>query len=525
MQKKVAFFTPVFINHKLPGLRLLVLFSTTCMLLFCAVAHAQNRSSVDRRVALVIGNATYKNSPLKNPVNDSRAVAAELRRLNFEVIERENVTREGFATAARDFGDRLKGATVGLFYFAGHGLQVRGKNFLVPIDADIAREDEVPYRSLDVNEILDKMDSARTPINLVLLDACRNNPFARSFKLSQVGLAQMDAPSGTLIAFATSPGSVAQDGEGSNGLYTGALLKHIGTDSLPIEQMLKRVRVDVVAASKSSQVPWESSSLNRDFAFAESRPSLAAAPAQTSAAPNVSLAAAQFALELAFWDAIKNSSSPLDYAAYLEQYPRGQFAALARVRSGNLTTVSQPQAAANVASAASAGSTPAAAQSGRRLTARTAFKSVSGRFIEGFSDGSIQWPSTAAGRDNPAVVLLPSRGSVQALASSPEGVYIAAVSNGQLFFVDTQQAVMIRNYDLIAAAGFVADSLTFSPDGRWLAVGGNRNGKSTQLVVAISTGKVLWDKPGSAVEFDSAQALVSLRQGNAGGPVEQLKLR
>ena len=378
------------------------------------------------------------------------------------------------------------------------------------------------------------VDSARTPVNLVLLDACRNNPFARSFKLSQVGLAQMDAPSGTLIAFATSPGSVAQDGEGSNGLYTGALLKHISTESLPIEQMLKRVRVDVVAASKSSQVPWESSSLNRDFVFAESRPSLAAAPAQTGGASSVSLAAAQFALELAFWDAIKNSNSPLDYAAYLEQYPRGQFVALARLRAGNSSSGNSPQSAPVAASSAQSSANVASAEpaatvlsSGRRLTARTANVPVSGRFIEGYSDGAVQWPSISSGRESQAVILLPSRGPVQAMASSPEGVYVAAVSNGQLFFIDTQQAVMIRNYDLIAAAGFVADSLTFSPNGRWLAVGGNRNGKGTQLVVAVSTGEVLWDKLGSTVEFDGARALASLRQGNlsGGGLVEQLKLR
>ena len=201
----------------------------TLGLLACCVtlSQAQDSSSGERRVAFVVGNAAYKMGPLKNPGNDSRAVAAALRRLNFEVIERQNVTRETFAMGVREFGDKLKGATVGLFYFAGHGLQVKGRNFLVPVDADIAREDEVPYRSLDVNEVLDKMDSARTPINLVLLDACRNNPFARSFKLSQVGLAQMDAPAGTLIAFATSPGSVAQDGEGDNGMYTAALLRHI----------------------------------------------------------------------------------------------------------------------------------------------------------------------------------------------------------------------------------------------------------------------------------------------------------
>lgn len=142
----------------------------------------------------------------------------------------------------------------------------------MPVDADIAREDEVPYRSLDVNEVLDKMDLARTAINLVVLDACRNNPFARSFRLSQVGLAQMDAPQGTLISFATAPGSVAQDGDGANGLFTGALLKHIRERGLAVEQMFKRVRVDVARGSNNQQVPWESSSLNRDFPLLQNRP-------------------------------------------------------------------------------------------------------------------------------------------------------------------------------------------------------------------------------------------------------------
>ena len=197
------------------------------MALMALCVQAQDRGLAERKVALVIGNSSYKSVPLKNPQNDARDVAAALRKLGFEVIERQNLGREGFAMAVREYGDKLRGATVGLFYFAGHGIQVKGRNFLVPVDADIAREDEVQYRSFDVNEVLDKMDSARTAINLVVLDACRNNPFARSFKLAQTGLAQMDAPTGTLIAFATAPGSVAQDGDGNNGLYTSALLKHI----------------------------------------------------------------------------------------------------------------------------------------------------------------------------------------------------------------------------------------------------------------------------------------------------------
>lgn len=446
-------------------LKLRPLLGLVCALvvLLCSPAgHAQDRGLGERRVALVVGNAAYKNSPLKNPANDAKAIAAALRRMNFEVIERQNLGREAFALAAREFGDKLKGASVALFYFAGHGLQVRGHNYLVPVDADIAREDEVPYRSIDVNEVLDKMDSARTPINLVLLDACRNNPFARSFKLSQLGLAQMDAPAGTLIAFATSPGSVAQDGEGDNGLYTSALLKHMGAEALPIEQMLKRVRVDVVRASNNGQVPWESSSLNRDFAFANaaptpapaanSAPALSQSLAQASAPANSSAAnnATELALDLAFWDAVKSSSNPADYRAYLEQYPRGHFAALARLRAG------QPTQA------------PAAA-----VNARTA-------------------PSDAL------------------RAVSPEGLYAAQWVDGQVQLLDVAKNSVIRSMAVDKAAGFRPTALQFSPNGQWLAVGAVRDGQAVQLLLALASGRVLWERPANAAHFDAQQARLNL---------------
>jgi uncharacterized caspase-like protein len=328
---------------------------------------AQVSGSAERRVALVVGNSNYKQSPLKNPKNDARAVSAALRKLNFEVIERQDLGRESFSLAIRDFGDRLKGASVGLFYYAGHGLQVKGRNYLVPVDVDIAREDEVPYRGLDINEVLDKMDSARTPVNVVMLDACRNNPFARSFKLNQVGLAQMDAPQGTLISFATAPGSVAQDGEGVNGLFTGALLKHIDVQGLAIEQMLKRVRVDVMRGSNGQQVPWESSSLNRDFAFAQ-----AAATVTPVTAPLAPVGTTELALELAFWESVSTSRNAADYRAYLEQYPLGRFAALARIRSQS-----------NVVN------TPAA-------TAVTA-QSPEGLYMVSVSAGQLQWVEMETG--------------------------------------------------------------------------------------------------------------------------------
>ena len=430
-------------------------------------------STAERRVAFVVGNSAYKMGPLKNPGNDARAIATALRKLNFEVIERQNVTRETFALGVREFGDKLKGATVGLFYFAGHGLQVRGRNFLVPVDADIAREDEVPYRSLDVNEVLDKMDSARTPINLVLLDACRNNPFARSFKLSQVGLAQMDAPSGTLIGFATAPGSVAQDGEGDNGLYTSALLRHITVAALPVEQMLKRVRVDVVRASNNNQVPWESSSLNRDFAFARTTPVVASAPAKL-------VPTDELALELAFWDAVKNSTSPADYRAYLEQYPKGRFAALARVRANTDTASNKPAAA-----------TPDPAPR----------------------------PTPVLAAETPAMAPPPSK---PLRADSPEGLYSAVVDKGVLRFLDAGRRTVAQT-TLDASARLVAQSVTFSADGRWLAVGGMRDGSGVQYLVSVSGAKLLWERPSTALRFDTSQPTAQLQL--ASGEVQTIALR
>ena len=167
---------------------------------------------------------------------------------------------------------------------------------------------------------------------------------------------------------------------------------------------------------------------------------------------------------------------------------------------------------------------PAAASSGgRQVTARAPSATGSGKPLQGFDDGTIELFSGAADRSTPQIMMLPSRATVQALGYSPEGVYLAAVSRGQVFFVDTAQAVVVRTADLPGANGFVADNITFSPNGRWLAVGGRRDGQSAQAVLAVSTGKVLWDKPGTSIEFDRAQALANVRQASGAG--ERLELR
>jgi len=222
-----------------------------------------------RRVALVIGNGAYPSAPLRNPVNDARDMAAALRSLGFEVILRENASLRQMEDAVDELWTRLKAGGAGLFFFAGHGLQVRGRNYLVPVDARLSAEQDVKYRCMDAGLVLGRMENAGNQLNIVILDACRNNPYSRGFRSAQEGLAKMDAPRGSIVAYATAPDSVAADGGGKNGVYTGQLLKHMRTPGLPIEEMFKRVRIGVLGETREKQVPWESSSLTGDFAFKE----------------------------------------------------------------------------------------------------------------------------------------------------------------------------------------------------------------------------------------------------------------
>lgn len=226
----------------------------------------KNRDS-RKRVALVIGNSSYMSAPLKNPVNDARAMAATLRRIGFDVEEKTDLGYVAMNKAVEGFGKRLAAGGVGLFYYAGHGVQVQGANYLLPVDAEIDDENEVRYKALDAGLVLAKMEQARGDVNLVVLDACRNNPFARSFRSAVRGLASMDAPSGSMIAYATAPGKTAADGGGRNGVYTEELIRIMETPGLSVEEAFKRVRKAVMTKTASAQVPWESSSLTGDFRF------------------------------------------------------------------------------------------------------------------------------------------------------------------------------------------------------------------------------------------------------------------
>ncbi len=226
-------------------------------------------ASMGKRTALVIGNSEYEGGSLRNPANDAQDMASALGKLGFDVTLKINAGQEQMEEAISEFGRKLYLGGVGLFYYAGHGVQVAGENYLIPVNATIESESDVRYKAVNIGQVLGKMGEARNGLNMVILDACRDNPFAKSFRSSSRGLAVVNsaAVKGTLIAYATSPGNVASDGEDRNGLYTKHLLQHITTPGVPVEQVFKRVLQGVEQDTNGKQSPWTSSSFSGDFFF------------------------------------------------------------------------------------------------------------------------------------------------------------------------------------------------------------------------------------------------------------------
>lgn len=243
-----------------------------CTLALCCIGTAIQAQAAAPRVALVIGNSNYTDAPLRNPVNDAEDIAAALTRRGFEVSLIKDGTQPQMEKAIRDLSRKLADGGIGLFYFAGHGMQVEGENFLIPIGAEIHEELDIRYEGVSANRVLDFLERANNQMNIIILDACRNNPFARSFRSSTRGLARMDAPTGSLMAYATAPGSTASDGSGRNGVYTKHLLEAIETPGLDIHHAFMQVRRGVMHDTKDVQIPWESSSLIGDFYFREGEP-------------------------------------------------------------------------------------------------------------------------------------------------------------------------------------------------------------------------------------------------------------
>lgn len=307
-------------------------------------ALAMNATQPEKRVALVVGNSAYTyTTPLKNPVNDADKIAKVLESLGFEVVLGLDLTHSETSNTVRKFAKRLNGVETALFFYAGHGLQVNGVNYLIPVDARLGGEEDLEFESMRLERVIELME--RVPRNLIFLDACRNNPLARSLARSMGtrsvsigrGLAKMEVRAEAMISFATEPGQVALDGAGRHSPFTDALLKHIVTPDLDIAFLMRRVRKDVKETTQQKQIPWHNSSLTDPFVFNETKNGTAhatgAAPANILLPPRID----NQAIEIAYWNSISNSNNAAAFQAYLSQFPKGVFAKLAKLKLEEIT--------------------------------------------------------------------------------------------------------------------------------------------------------------------------------------------
>ena len=287
----------------------------------------------EARVALVIGNSAYQHvAQLRNPRNDAEQLTARLQAIGFEVIGGVDLDRRALVEALIRFGRAAEKAEVALFFYAGHGLQVNGQNYLVPIDAMVEFESEIDLSLVSLSGVMQQLErGSRT--NIVFLDACRDNPFAKELARSMgnrsavslnKGLGRIQSGSGTFIAFATQPDAVAADGAGSNSPFTTALLKHIDVPGQSISDMMIEVRNDVIATTNGAQIPWDSSSLTGRFSFV---------PAKLAEAAPTSQAPASAIVERDAYDQAVGVGSCGAYEAFIRRYPDSFYAELAKERS------------------------------------------------------------------------------------------------------------------------------------------------------------------------------------------------
>jgi hypothetical protein len=288
------------------------------------------------RIAVVIGNGGYLHADrLPNPANDAQAMADLLQQADFQVSSHIDASRETMVAALENFTQAMRGPQVelGLLYYAGHGVQLDWRNYLLPIDAAVESDTDLRQRCVDLNQIMSRLAQARGKTLVVMLDACRDNPFGKNYHLPQAGLSQFDAPPGSLLAYATAPGKVAADGSSSaqHGLYTTYLLNELAKPATRMEDALKRVRVFVRLASNGEQVPWETTSLEQDVFLFGAKPVQSEAEMEREAER-----------EYAEWSRIKTSERQEDWVRYLLEFPNGRFSEIANARLARLTAVPPP---------------------------------------------------------------------------------------------------------------------------------------------------------------------------------------
>jgi hypothetical protein len=287
-------------------------------------SRAQSTLLAQPKVALVLGNSKYKEAPLKNPANDARAIGEALKTMGFAVTLKVDAGRAEMAAATQAYVQELtKKKSVGLFYYAGHGIQLAWRNYMLPVDAEIDTPADIQKQAVEVNSLLEGIKKAGNAMNVIILDACRDNPFGNLKGADQKGLSQMDAPQSTLLAFATSPGNVASDGTGEHGLYTENLLREMKVPDAKVEDIFKRVRLGVRRKTNGAQIPWESTSLEEDFYFLP--------PAHLKKLSEQEKERL-FNEESAFWEKAKKAQELGPLEEYMQRYPSGEFSELAQLQ-------------------------------------------------------------------------------------------------------------------------------------------------------------------------------------------------
>ncbi len=300
-------------GNRITDLPLRMVMKLGCLLLMMAASPL----SAQERLALVVGNSAYGSvSPLDNPANDARLIARTLEQLDFRVTLLIDSSQTDMKRGISQFGRDLRNAgtdATGLFYYAGHGVQSFGTNYLLPVDVELSNAADLDLVAVEAQSVLRQMFSARNKTNIMILDACRNNPFTEIPDFNDNGLAEMQAPTGTFLAYATAPGGVALDGLETNSPFTQALASKMSTPGMRIEQMFKKVRVEVIEKTAGRQTPWDASSLTSDFVFLEEEPMT---PEQLQ--------------ELQLWNSVQSSGDPVQIMLFLRGYPEGTYADDAR---------------------------------------------------------------------------------------------------------------------------------------------------------------------------------------------------
>ncbi|WP_233859460.1 caspase family protein [Paraburkholderia sp. HD33-4] len=427
-----------------------------------AAVPALTRATEDAsKVSLVVGNSTYPGMQLHNPVNDARAVSELLASAGFRVDMQLDVNQSAFIEAIERFGKTMKSDSTKLavFFYAGHGVQLDWRNYLLPVNARVSTGEELKARCVDLGVLLDTFADAKDKTHVVILDACRNDPFGGSYRPAQSGLSQVDAPVGSLLAYSTSPGSVAFDGEGKNGLYTKNLLREWSRRDANLENVLKRVRLNVRLESQGRQIPWESTSLESEvFIFDTGRKKLSDAELENYVKE-----------DLAAWERISSSQNPDDWVEYLRAFPDGRFAEIAQFRLTRLlaSRPTAPVAAADAGSASAASAppkgTPApaivaasapAAASSPQVSAIAAASappavalqpSVAAASATTTVASTLAWPASTAGPTLPPVAASPSSSLGFAIPSpaSTEAVASALLQASGALQTPDQPAVVV----------------------------------------------------------------------------------